>query len=320
MCIIICKEKGKDMPSEEILKNCWSSNSDGAGIAWYDNHRVRFNKGFMTYEAFKGFLDDLTKKFNVVETSMVLHFRITSKGATCAQQCHPFPISSKNSWEKVKELNGSAPLIVAHNGTMSDIKVKSGYNDTQTFAMEYLTHLFRLDPKFYQKKPALDLIEAIIGSYNKLAFVTKNNEVVMLGNFIESNGIYYSNSGYANTYKFPTYGKNWKSAYDYDYSDYVELISGSTYTEYDKMGDLYLLRAFEKGLNAHYVPEELVNEIEERHYGENFIVKDDAVLAERLLTEFYLLTYDLDPKESKKFLSDFKTPLTDQKDIDKLTV
>ena len=38
MCIAIVKNKGQLIPTEEELRKCFSTNKDGAGIAWMGTH------------------------------------------------------------------------------------------------------------------------------------------------------------------------------------------------------------------------------------------------------------------------------------------
>ena len=49
MCIICCKPMGKDMPTEEIMKNMWVNNPDGAGFMYVKNHKLVIEKGFMEF-------------------------------------------------------------------------------------------------------------------------------------------------------------------------------------------------------------------------------------------------------------------------------
>jgi predicted glutamine amidotransferase len=126
MCIIITKERNSKLPTTQQFKNSWESNPHGAGIAWYDKktRMTKWEKGLMTYEAFDNFLNHLKETIDVEKTAMVFHFRITSKGETCPEQCHPFPVSSKPNWKNVKRLNGESEVVFAHNGTMTHLKRK----------------------------------------------------------------------------------------------------------------------------------------------------------------------------------------------------
>ena len=38
MCIIVAKKKGLELPTKEILRNCFNYNSDGAGLMFNDGN------------------------------------------------------------------------------------------------------------------------------------------------------------------------------------------------------------------------------------------------------------------------------------------
>ena len=53
MCIIAIKDKGINLPKDEILETMFRHNSDGAGFMYAKDGQVHIKKGFMTYKAFK---------------------------------------------------------------------------------------------------------------------------------------------------------------------------------------------------------------------------------------------------------------------------
>jgi hypothetical protein len=53
MCIIVYKPKGIELPKEDILKNCFDNNADGAGYMYAHKGKVLIHKGFMDWEDFK---------------------------------------------------------------------------------------------------------------------------------------------------------------------------------------------------------------------------------------------------------------------------
>ena len=53
MCIIVSKKKGLELPTKEILRNCFNYNSDGAGIMFNDGKQVFIEKGFRPNTAIK---------------------------------------------------------------------------------------------------------------------------------------------------------------------------------------------------------------------------------------------------------------------------
>ena len=83
------------MPDYETLSRCFTHNPDGAGISWCENNEVKIRKGFMTFDEFNSFLVSLGKRLDLTDTSLVMHFRITTHGGTNQSNTHPFPISKK---------------------------------------------------------------------------------------------------------------------------------------------------------------------------------------------------------------------------------
>lgn len=186
------------------LKNCWENNPHGAGVAWQSGKRVRIEKGMMTWEVFEAFIEKLHKTVDPLTTAVMYHFRITSRGDTCAEQTHPYPVSRNP--DDLKRLSLRTSCAVMHNGTMP-ISTYKGMNDTQTFVLDYLTRIDALNHDWEHSKDALDLIEAITDS--KMAFL-KNNEIVTVGEFVENEGVLYSNDGYlppwSDWYRYAHYG------------------------------------------------------------------------------------------------------------------
>ena len=96
MCVIVSKEKNKNLPSMDDLKNCFKRNDDGAGFLYTDNGRVVIDKGYMTYKNYKKHYQKLCKKYdNFNNKALILHFRIGTAGKNSAENCHPYILSSK---------------------------------------------------------------------------------------------------------------------------------------------------------------------------------------------------------------------------------
>ena len=113
MCIAIYKPADKALPSDEILRRCFTRNKDGGGFAYAKGGRVHFVKGLMTIEEY---LEEVKQ----VEAGlpMLLHFRIGTHGGKGQEYTHPFPFT--HHMDSLYMLRGSCPFPVAvHNGIIS---------------------------------------------------------------------------------------------------------------------------------------------------------------------------------------------------------
>ncbi|MDO4501386.1 MAG: hypothetical protein Q4B60_08985 [Erysipelotrichaceae bacterium] len=184
MCIIAVKPEMAKMFDEDIIRQMFMRNPDGAGYMYVENGNVRIRKGFMKVE---DLLNDLDQH-NFEGKNLVLHFRIGTSGLKDGLNTHPYPVYEENALDCV------ASIGMAHNGVLHDFTPKWGskINDTQTFIHEVLQ---RLDKGFIEDEEKLFLIEKIIGT-NRLAFLDQDDSITLLGDFIEEDGCYYSNSSY----------------------------------------------------------------------------------------------------------------------------
>ena len=76
MCVIIIKQKGKDVPSN-VLNSSARINPDGLGIVWLDTFEVSYHE---------------SKEYKVLETDRpyIAHFRYATIGKICKENMHPF--------------------------------------------------------------------------------------------------------------------------------------------------------------------------------------------------------------------------------------
>lgn len=209
MCIICAKPANVKFPSEETIKNMWDANSDGAGLIYVKDGKVRIEKGFMTYKSFTAKLDELRKTLDLVKTPVVMHFRITTHGGTCAANTHPFPVT--DSIARLKQTNVTTTLGVAHNGIIP-ITPRKGISDTMEYIATQLSPLTRALPDWYHSTPALELVRNAL--HSKLAVLDSSGEIVTIGDFVEDNGVLYSNTS------FRGWGKRWVNANCYSGFDF----------------------------------------------------------------------------------------------------
>lgn len=196
MCIIAAKPSGVAMPTRDTIRNMWNVNSDGAGIMYVENNKVRIEKGFMKYKSFAKKLDELERRLDLTATPLVMHFRITTHGGTKPENTHPFPIT--DSIGALKKLKSYADVGVAHNGIITSVSPRKGISDTMEYIATQLAPLKRALPRFYANKDAMLLVKNAIES--KMAFLTKEGKIYTIGDFIEDKGVLYSNGSYQKSY------------------------------------------------------------------------------------------------------------------------
>jgi predicted glutamine amidotransferase len=202
MCIIAIKAAGIPMPATTTIENMWHNNSDGAGFMYAKDGNVHIEKGLMTLKDFKAALKRLEKTIDVVNTPVVLHFRITTRGETSPENCHPFPISEKLPLLQMTKCK--TPLAVAHNGIIDIKPSRKDISDTMEYIMTQLAPLYQLRKDFYKQPAGKKLIYNFIRS--KMVFLDAAGRIETVGDFITGeDGILYSNA----SYKARTVYHNW---------------------------------------------------------------------------------------------------------------
>jgi hypothetical protein len=202
------------MPTEAELYNMWTRNSNGAGVMYAVDGIVHIEKGFMTWKDFSDRLTELAESYDLKELPVVLHFRITTHGGTKPENCHPFPIT--DSIGMLKKLKLTTKVGVAHNGIIP-VTPRNGISDTMEYIAGQLAPLSRVVPEFYKSKDLMQMILHATGS--KLAFLDGDGTIYTVGEFVEHNGVYYSNTSYQSMNylrDFSYYSSGW-SKWDSDY-------------------------------------------------------------------------------------------------------
>lgn len=198
MCVIVHKERGKKIPSSETLSDCFSSNSHGAGILLQrkDSKILEIHKGLMTFKDFEKQL----KELNITDDDEVaLHFRITTSGGTCPENCHPFPISGKVDELKAVRLNTERAFI--HNGVLGSGDETLKISDTQVFVRDIMNQneiSDNLEDEAVQK-----YISELAGSSNRFIVADAKKGIFQrFGIWKEDGGIYYSNLNFKYKYSY----------------------------------------------------------------------------------------------------------------------
>ena len=156
---------------------------------------------------FDGFLRSLTKTVMQygADRAYVLHFRWSTQAGIRRDCTHPFPLSKKMS--DLRKLKTTCDIGIAHNGIIpltSSYSKTINYSDTMEFITEYLSLIVK--NRDYHKDPdTVKLIEKL--SDSKLAILDGDGHCELTGgDWIEDNGVFYSNDGYKQPRIFSSFG------------------------------------------------------------------------------------------------------------------
>ena len=227
MCVIVHKEPGVEIPTDEVLKKCFTTNSDGAGILIYrkDTDFVEIHKGYLKFD---DFLENKNKLNIHIDDHVVFHFRITTSGGTCAENCHPFPISDKVKDLKALRINTQRALV--HNGIIG--AGSKDLSDTQLFVKDIVSNnliMNNLDKEFVQKE-----IENFTTGNKYVLIDAAKNLVVRIGYWSQDTEtkIWYSNRNHetytARKSTYNNYGTNSKY-YNNNYTGYGDYYHNKNY-------------------------------------------------------------------------------------------
>ena len=179
MCIIIYKRENATLPSFEVLKKCFDTNSDGAGFCYVNNkNMVKMEKGFFD---FKDFYKRLLEIQN--DKHLLIHMRISTGGQLDKRNCHPYKINSN--------------LYLAHNGVLPKSVAQSNIVLSDSYIYNEILKLYKLKSKDLTNEYFKEILGLMIGKSNKLVFFSNRKFAII--NEIQGtweNGVWYSNDGY----------------------------------------------------------------------------------------------------------------------------
>jgi ribosomal protein L37AE/L43A len=242
MCLIAVKNQNKELPKKEYLYNGYINNPNGVGIALLKANRTLgyIKKDFKDFGSFYNWIITNVNK----EDMLIIHFRLATSGKTDEGNRHPFPITKNKILLRKLELY--CRFIVAHNGVISEYNGNKKYSDTQKFIIDILANV----KNKLGSKTILKLIANYIGGDRLAILDSIAQKIIMVGEFKEDEGIFYSNSGYK-------YSKEYKgiSSYsplskwiDEDEEDYCELCGSKKKIRYDDYVQLLVCKKCQKKL------------------------------------------------------------------------
>ena len=190
MCIICVSKSGVAQPSEKTIRTMFRNNPHGAGYMYARNGIVTIHKGFMDVESY---LDALKSECFTSEDSVVYHFRISTQAGVTPEMTHPFPLTRQKPL--TRKLDLACGCGIAHNGIIritTDPNNKR-YSDTAIFITDFLADIIR-KPSDLRNQNKLDTIYMLARS--KFAIMDKGGYIATVGDFVEEDGLLYSNTSY----------------------------------------------------------------------------------------------------------------------------
>lgn len=181
MCVIIYKPKGVNLPTKEILTDCFMDNPHGIGYCVRTNdNKLIMDKGLWDIEDFFDVVKPVRKYLRNIE--MAIHFRYASVGNIKDDNCHPFITK-----------NGS---VLFHNGTIRWLKENNfagmGYEikkDSKTDTEQFIKYLEVIEDRLDNEKARTLLQQA---TNSKFLIMTKEN-TYLIGDYEKKEGCYFSN-------------------------------------------------------------------------------------------------------------------------------
>ena len=191
MCMITVKPKGVPVPSDDCILNGENTNRDGIGVAWKrSNEPINLKKDFVNARTLLAWIKETITQDDI----LIIHYRNATTGLEDEGNRHPFPITKDE--KEIRMVNGTYANIMAHNGVISEFNKagKSIFSDTQLFIMNVMAEpmvINNIEHPLMQK-----FIQEFIGSWNKLAILRENGQLILFGDYIKHRGCFYSNKGY----------------------------------------------------------------------------------------------------------------------------
>lgn len=224
MCVIIITNPEHPITREE-LRDAWTVNDDGAGLAYLKHGVIRFKRGYMNFNEYWQDVDDIQHR-----RDLMLHLRISTGAGVNKKGTHPYKASN------VLKLEGrTREPVIAMNGVIygQSLDKKAGVklNDTASYIKDHAAAFKALNADI------LDIIGAATGA--KWSAVTTGG-IITTSDFIEHDGRQYSNLNHL------TSAASWLDFYDYGRSvsaasaiQLIDLLDADTYASISADWPLY---------------------------------------------------------------------------------
>lgn len=200
MCIIMYKSAKVNKIPKEYIENACYRNPDMFGIACQKNKgKVYIEKGFKTFE-------ELYKAYKVWEDKggydIMIHARIKTHGAVNTLNCHPFALGKRKA--DLEFNKGFVSNVYCHNGQIDSIDVPktSTTSDTYEFGYRIVANLLPLP------NSNIKTIISNLEPYSKFCLFREGHFPLLIGDFVEEDGVMFSNTSYKGYTSYYSYSNN----------------------------------------------------------------------------------------------------------------
>ncbi len=184
MCLIISNPNCLPVPREHIA-SAYMQNSDGFGLMWAIDGKLKTYKGRMNLQKINSLFDQIAE----VKVPYVAHFRYATHGTKNDLNCHPFRLGTQ-------DFGGMAMM---HNGTLSGSKWRNASRSDTSLLAEEITEymdlklLYPEDVSFNTDK-IQSLYNEDLGS-DKLVFMNGDGDISYVNEKYGhwKDGLWYSN-------------------------------------------------------------------------------------------------------------------------------
>lgn len=197
MCTAVYSPASEEIISIGSFNELMKRNKDGMGLVYAEDGQFKVIKTLTRGDA----IYDEYRAANSRGLSCLLHFRITTHGATIVENCHPFQLGED--------------VMYIHNGMIPLKDIPDGEVDSRLFAERILTHL---PDGWFEMPDVRKMVENFING-SKVALMDRDGVVKILN---ESHGNWHNGAWFSNF--------SWRV---YEKRDYSSFHRGG-YNSYDK--------------------------------------------------------------------------------------
>lgn len=210
MCLIVVKKSPSATFSDEKFQRSYSRNSDGMGIMFVEDGRVKVERVLGNLA-----MQEALYRKHKNKPMFCLHHRLATHGDKTTEKmlanCHPYKIFDMDDGDAID-------LYMMHNGVISDaLTTDKTMSDTWNFIQNQVKPVLKADASLLWNKGFQTTISKAIGANNKLVFLSNVSNYDKLVLINESSGTVQDGCWLSNTYSTaaPVQYNNNASTYAY---------------------------------------------------------------------------------------------------------